>query len=408
MIMNVLKNPRTRKMVGSAIKQGAVMIRDRRQGRINRGEKVWGQRIRDRRIRRGRPVPLHPNAAVSQQIPVRLATIDKVQQVDDSSNLKKVESSKLLLGVTTDITSHGVVYYEGQSNILIYPLNPMDATLFPTAFARASGYGYYTWESFSCSYEPTCAVDEAGIVGIAYTPDFATAMAVDSWDSFCALPMSTRGQVFARLGLSTGKKALNPQFPEFKNILPKDLNYYDSSCNQGFLLVAVSSCDVATQLGRLTFGYSVTFRKAKIPENPDAEGDFFLYNDAAHANVAYQAISNPYPAAHYANPPWTATDSGGGVCLVEGHVRSAYWVSVDVKGAAFPTLAFAAVSGCELLTLCAEVSTDATLRTYYLLIRPSDTPHTFTITQTNNATHTYIFMHTIRRSTVDAIYAMVP
>jgi len=302
-------------------------------------------------------------------------------------------------------------YSKGAGNCLIYPLLPQDSSLFPAAYATAAQYNYYRWGHVQVDFNSIKGTSTVGRIGIAVTSNYETAISLKDWSSFNSLPHSITDNVYgSELEFLTSPGDMNQQFSDtgYKIDTIQSVQMDDSSKNQGFIVVAITDCVDTSVCGNLTFSYEL---ELSVPHEPTsletAKHDQFRFftAGAAVANAFFEAYDAPFPSAHFVNPPYTCVDSGGGVATVTGSHKGLTIMQFSIFGAAFPTVAVAAVDGCVVELVHMIPSTDATLRHYVYFIRSYNAYHTFTVTQTNNSTGIYgtfcplpINMLTIARS----------
>lgn len=152
-----------------------VLARDmvqRRKRRIGAGQRVVGQRVRNRRIRKGRSVPIRGPGKPVQNAKQQLMPVAAGNQVSSHQvsgmNFSRTEPA---FNVAPESSQNGIVS-PSESLLYLIPTNPQ---IFSAAASTAIQYQYYKWKSIDITYVPNAAYDSPGMITLAVIPSVTKA-----------------------------------------------------------------------------------------------------------------------------------------------------------------------------------------------------------------------------------------
>jgi len=402
----IARSPQARAIARSILRSTGQAIKARRTNRINAGKRVAGWRTRNALLKMGVPLPIAaPN--VKKSMPVNIGQVRGVQPPTNDVRTGN-ETALAIAGATASVfTSELYTVGTGTVNCKIYPLYPRDPNLWPGLYAFTQSWVYFKFSQLAVTFTTQAPTSARGKIGLGICPSYEIATNLNDWSDFEALPNKVIGSVYMPSALNITPDMMNTQFTGtttgFKLAEPTGTDYYDSSYNQGFLVIAVTDCADTSIIGKVSLAYRCQVLRPVAPLQSGSVTDvWFGFNAGGDAEItlaAYQhALALP---SHYVNTDYayTAEDTGVGETTITGASRTPYVVLTHIFGAAFPTLVFAAVSDCVVTHLYTAQSTDLTMHVYYHLVAPSSPGHTFTVTQTNDATNVHHQFYGIHKAT---------
>lgn len=233
------------KLTGAAIKK-------RRAARIARGQRVVGQRVRNRLLSAGVNLPI---PASSVQAPQTIATMTRQSTVVKDLTLTRTE---LVQTVASPVATFQRVSV---------PIMAGNEQWFPSLAAIASQYQFYRFKKVTATYTPVCSTDTVGQIALAFVPRYDTAESIQSMGEFLSYP-SVKSSVWdgTNVQVTATQNTLNQTYLKqgyvVANMQEADLN--DEQLVQGVLVYAHDNTPAAsTMLGTIQLSYVVELIKPR-------------------------------------------------------------------------------------------------------------------------------------------------
>lgn len=401
----MLANPKTRQLVRTlgirAAKLAVAGIKKRRQGRINAGKRVVGQRVRDRLLNAGVDLPLKTMAPVAISSSVANAPQEMAMQP-----LVKQEVAQ---------TVHGHTVFQK----FMIPIAAGNDIWFPSCAALASQAMYFKFDWITVKYTPQCSTNATGRFAMAMFADYASADAVSSFGEMCGVK-SIQGNIWSSDldDLFCPSSVMNTQFSTTQGCIIKptaEADYEDPMQNQGYLVYATEGLPLVDPgngaphdgdvIGTLQVKYRVRLLKPKNTLENGAEATVVRL-DPDHASFVDVAplLEALLPSP---NSPWHFDATGVNALTVTYSGRCPYLLGVTTTSTDTQVLAATVASGTEHRLISRH---DQYTQYDLWLITPTDANSVVTLTSTDSSrihVHLDFSMARVPRHTATRLSALV-
>jgi len=255
-----------------------------RKSRINSGQVVMFQKIRNRRVRRGRRVAFGNNPVKQTQntvVPVAQAVQTYVNQ-DPTTILRRTEPAQALYSVAAN---NGVV---GPDSIyMVVPTNPK---LCPALAPTAVNYQYYTFTSMTVRYTPNQAFDQEGMIAICPIPSTQSINDVSSYDQVVGAAHSVSSSTKVGFTFTVPKEWFNTTLKRYAIVPYADLNNTAVDAIQGFLVWSTQGFNAEDDnklYGTFTVTYQVKLMQHQLSTSSDPPGMHAEVNTVSFETLAH-------------------------------------------------------------------------------------------------------------------------
>lgn len=278
-------------------------VKVRRTGKIQRGEPVLGYRVRNNRIRKGRPVPISaPSKAGVQMMSTAMPTAVQTQTTKRPNfsikKVVKVEYNKPILSTANSAPEP-------------IPLNAMNTDLFKSLPNIASQYQYYQFEDVTFNYVHSIDTQNPGLLGFGVAASSDTAHGCTTFDQMSGLSKYTTCNIFGNTTFSVNLQDFNQQFAlQGCAIKPYEVtDDTDPQYTAGYLLLGEQNVTAAlgTALGTLTISYRIRLLKEKVEQDPQGPTPITMTGAGFASNDWWPTIVDAHGALTWKHKSVTAT-----------------------------------------------------------------------------------------------------
>lgn len=319
-------------------------LKRRRQGRINQGVPVMGYRVRNRRLRRGKPLPMSRTGIqqMSGQIPSAVVTAQEKLPAEDLPIRRSEWSFDVLAPGTTTAAPEPIALY------------PTNTQMFTSLNDLASQYQYFKWGRLCFSYTNCVTTTTSGQLGIGFAADSNTAAGITEFSRINSLPRNSIGVVYNPLGFSVGPSDFNKQFAmqgcaiEAWASTPET----DPQYVPGYLVLGIDGCTAAknTKLGTMTVEYYIELKKEKVDPEPKQSGLTCHCAVPTTANL-WEALMTKYGNQTWLQPDVILSQTSAQVLRVLANIKRTFNISFLVHGSSSaPGFTYASTDGTHVVT----------------------------------------------------------
>jgi len=364
-------------------------IANRRRRRIRNGQRVFGQRIRNRMLRGGIPLPIRNrpyiprvSGAAPDMVMAPVAAAASVPSIN--SQITRVQKTEM----TVDVT--GSVAFDS----LLYPICAGDATAFPSCAALASQYNFFRFKWLKITYTPQCATSATGRIAIGVAPTRLAAEQCQSIADVSALQGAWSQNVWSGGCAVITQEHMNKQYltQGYSIVDYENLNYNDPTQYQGIVVIGVEGCADTVIKGKLTIQYLVELLKAKVNDEGTAA---MLFADsgtfAGGATSTTDIIAGFGNGQNFTNQTWWRwTRSGANTVTITGVTRHPYIISVNTLSTATNIASMFSAAGVDCVVtrivnqLLDHHATPLASHAHQVyLVQPTSAAHSVVFTYTN-------------------------
>lgn len=234
-----------------------------RKAKIAKGEPVLGYRVRDRRVRKGRPVAFAGPATrtgTQRMQGARYLTQAQSTAPPQKTQIKRLEYSLPVYGNESSDTGQYIA------------VTPTNTYLCPSGQVLASQYQYYKWRCVNLRFEHSAATTFNGSIALGWTPNFQVTGNVTDFDQLSSLP-GFCGSLQEDHAFEALPRDFNQQFMSIQGCTVQDFSITkdsDPSLVPGYFMIALKGCTAAETdvVGNIYVTYHVELIAPVVTDDP--------------------------------------------------------------------------------------------------------------------------------------------
>jgi len=313
----------------------------RRKARVQAGQPVMFQRIRNRRIRLGKSLPIRANANTTSRVRLAPVAVNKTvtQNTPESKRFIRTEMSfNLNVMDNTALTPMSII--------------ATNDDLFSALPPEAAQYQYYKFEHLSFDYSPALGYDQNGLIAIGVAATYPAASATLVFSDIANLAHAKQFPARGEASFDITPAMMSQQYPGGFTTTPyADLiDANTPTAIQGYLIFATQNTGLAvgTILGTMTVSYSCLLSKAQVQPAASQPAEFDLRVEPAAVATPFASFMTAYNAlVKHPHEGFTFASGSANHLTITSRLRRPFVINITggATTAATPVVSIDSVTG---------------------------------------------------------------